>query len=80
MGCRLPWVHPLDAPMIAQGPYMTTLKKIVFVALLGFAMLGITGCFYESSSSNQPGSNQTACDANNKNCQSTTKSYWGFVF
>jgi hypothetical protein len=54
-------------------------KKIVLVALLGFAMLGVTGCFYESSSSNQPGSNQTACDANNQNCQSTAKSSSWFV-
>ena len=55
-------------------------RKIVFVALLGFTMLGMTGCFYESSSSTQPGSNQTVCDADNQNCQSTTRGYWGFVF
>ena len=55
-------------------------RKIVRVGLLGLVMLGMIGCFYESSSSNQPGSHQTACDSNSENCQSTTRSFWGVVF
>jgi hypothetical protein len=26
------------------------------------------------------GSNCLNCDANNSNCQSTARSYWGFIF
>jgi hypothetical protein len=67
--------------MIVEGPYMIMLRKIVFAALLVFAILGATGCFYESSTTaSQPVS--TACEPGNKNCQSETETtgFWGFVF
>jgi hypothetical protein len=54
-------------------------RKIVFAALLGFAMLAMAACFSVSTSSRQPGSSQNACDPNSTNCQTTTGSYWGFI-
>jgi hypothetical protein len=74
------WVQPLDAPMITQGLNTTMPRKIVFVALLGVAMIAMAACFAVSTSSRQPGPNQTACDANNTNCQTTSSGYWGFIF
>jgi hypothetical protein len=77
----LAWVVPFDVLMIVKGHYTTMRRQIVLVALLGIVIFGMTGCFFDSSSSNQPGSNQTACDPAGKNCQSaTSSSYWGFVF
>ena len=39
------WVQPLDAPMITQGLNATMPRKIVFVALLGVAMIAMAACF-----------------------------------
>jgi hypothetical protein len=54
------------------------LKNIVFAALLGFVIFGTMGCFYASSTSNQPAA--ATCDPGSQNCQTESKGFWGFVF
>jgi hypothetical protein len=93
-------------------------KSLVLASFLGFAMLGLKGCFWSGPSGqyaathsvcdtngnnclacdyanncqragdgsgrhqvcDAQGSNCLNCDANNSNCQSTARSYWGFIF
>src|SRR5262249_38677230 len=73
-------VQPLDALMITTELIRPVTRRIVFVGLLGIAMIAMAACFAVSTSSRQPAPNQTACDPNNTNCQTTSSGYWGFIF